>query len=497
MTSLLDNPTISVLPAAREFIQSKHQLFIGNEFVDAADGATFETFDPATGSVLTTVASGGAVDVDRAVASASAALPDWARTNNRVKAALMMRLADLIDENLELIAQIDSVDVGKPIATVRFGDVPMASDTLRYYAGWANKIEGSTITPGFPGAYVYTRREPVGVVGAIVPWNFPITGAIWKIAPALATGCTVVLKPAEQSSLSAALLARLIAEAGFPPGVVNVVSGLGTVAGVALVEHKNVAKISFTGSTAVGIDISRRAAETLKSVSLELGGKCPNIIFADADIPAAAAVAASAIFFNAGQACSAGSRLMVERSVYDEVLDAVSAEADKLVLGPGLDEGTTLGPLVSASQQARVNGYVERALAQGVEAVRGGKALGQDGYFVSPTILAGAADDMPVVQEEVFGPVLTVQPFDTAEEAAARANDVAYGLAAGVWTNNLRTAQRMAESLQVGTVWTNLYNYIDASVPWGGTKASGHGRDMGREGLDKFLQTKAVWNAVD
>ncbi|MFE3028622.1 aldehyde dehydrogenase family protein, partial [Nocardia tengchongensis] len=321
MTTSLDNPQFSILSSVREFVSSPHQLFIDNEFVDAADGATFETFDPATEGLITSIASAGTVDVDRAVNSAYAALPVWSQLPPAVRFALMTRLADLIDENVESFAQIDSLDVGKPIATVRMADVPLAADALRYYAGWASKIEGSTHTPNIPGTTVYTRREPIGVVGAIVPWNFPVAGAMWKVAPALAAGCTVVLKPAEQSSLSALLLARLIAEAGIPPGVVNVVTGLGEVAGVALVEHEKVARISFTGSTAVGIDISRRAASTLKTVSLELGGKCPNIIFADADIATAATVAASAIFFNTGQTCSAGSRLMVERSVYDEVLE--------------------------------------------------------------------------------------------------------------------------------------------------------------------------------
>jgi phenylacetaldehyde dehydrogenase len=434
------------------------------------------------------------------VASCRAALAGpWRSWTAAERERTLHRLADLIEAHAEELAQLDALDSGKPFRQIEAVDVQLAIGHLRYYAGWPTKLEGGTLPNISPGTHVTTRREPIGVVGAIVPWNFPLCQACFKVAPALAAGCTVVLKPAEQTPLSALRLGELALEAGLPEGVLNVITGDGTTAGAALVEHPGVAKIAFTGSEEVGKEIARRGAATLKHVSLELGGKNPNIVFPDADVAEAAAAAASAIFFYTGQVCSAGSRLMVHRKSYDDVIAAVVEEAGKLRMGPGLAEDTTLGPLISPVQRARVMGFVDGAVGQGATVATGGRIPGgplSDGYFHEATVLIDVSDEQTVVREEIFGPVLVVQPFDTIEEVAERANRTTFGLAAGVWTNDVRTAHRMADALEAGTVWINTYNLFDGAAPWGGYKQSGYGRDGGLEGIEKFLQTKTVWTHV-
>ncbi|MGD9734289.1 MAG: aldehyde dehydrogenase family protein [Solirubrobacterales bacterium] len=500
MTTSLEIPSIEVLPQVREFIASPLRMFIDGEFVDAADGGTFVTYDPATGGTITEVAEARAEDVDRAVRAANAAFEGpWATMRPTDRGRLLERLAILIEENADELSQLESLDSGKPVAHIRAADLPLVWETLRYYAGWPTKIEGDTLATGYVATHVYASKEPVGVVGAIVPWNFPLCQAVFKIAPALAAGCTVVLKPAEQTPLTAIRLAELINEAEFPKGVVNVCPGFGEVAGQALVEHPNVQKIAFTGSVEVGKMIAREGATSLKRVSLELGGKSPNIIFPDADLEAASEAAASAIFFYTGQLCSAGSRLMVHRDAYDDVVSSVVAHAEQLKAGPGLDAGTTLGPLVSAEQRERVTGYIDRGRAEGASIALGdgGDRDTDGGYFVEPTVIIDAPDEMTLVKEEIFGPVLVAQPFDSVEELAKRANDTEYGLSAGVWTSNLKTAHTMAKLLRSGTVWINCYNYFDAAAPWGGFKLSGYDRDCGREGLEKYLETKVVWTNLE
>jgi phenylacetaldehyde dehydrogenase len=502
MTTSLEMPSIDVLPEVRDFIASPLKMYIDGEFVDAADGGTFATYDPATGGKIADVAEAGVEDVDRAVRAANAALEGpWSKLRPTDRGRLLERLAILVEEHADELAQLESLDSGKPVSHIRAADIPMVWENLRYYAGWPTKIEGETIPTGFVDTHVYTRKEPVGVVGAIVPWNFPLTQATFKLAPALAAGCTVVLKPAEQTPLTAIRLAALIEEAGFPAGVVNVCPGLGEVTGQALVDHPNVHKIAFTGSVEVGKLIAERAAGSLKRVSLELGGKSPNIIFPDADLALASESAAAAIFFYTGQLCSAGSRLMVHRDAYHEVVSSVIEHAGKLKIGPGLDAETTLGPLVSQDQHDRVSKYIDLGRSEGANIALGDSGEGnggtEAGYFVNPTVIIDAPDEMTLVKEEIFGPVLVAQPFDSVEELARRANTSDYGLSAGVWTTNVKTAHTMAKLLRSGTVWVNCYNYFDATAPWGGFKLSGYDRDCGREGLEKYLETKTIWTSLE
>jgi aldehyde dehydrogenase (NAD+)/phenylacetaldehyde dehydrogenase len=472
------------------------KLWIDNRAVDAVAGETFATMNPATGVALATLARGKREDVDVAVASANKAFATWSRMDPNERARILWKVGELVMGKLEELARLEALDTGKPIANARLIDVPRTADTFFYFSGWATKIHGETIPVRGP-MLNYTLREPLGVIGAIIPWNFPLLLAARKIAPALAVGNTVVIKPPEEASLTTVALAKIMAEAGVPEGVVNVLTGYGEEVGAALVEHPGVAKISFTGGTETGKIIMRAAASTLKRLSLELGGKSPNIVFADADVAAAASAAVTAAFYNQGELCTAGSRLLVDRAVHDQVLEIVAKGARALVPGDPLDPKTQMGPLISAEHRDKVVGYVTAGESEGAKREAGDPRPGGDaGYFVNPTVFSGVAEKMKIAREEIFGPVLSVIPFDDLDDAARIASATEFGLAAGVWTRDIGKAHTLAARLRAGTVWINTYNRFDAASPYGGYKQSGFGRENGRAVLDELTQVKSVWVAL-
>lgn len=474
------------------------KMLIGGEWVTAASGETFDTLDPSTGEVICKVPAGGATDVDRAVKAARNAFESgpWSKMDASERGKILFRLADLIEANRHELAALESLDNGKPVAIALAADLPLAIKCYRYYAGWADKYHGKTIP--IDGQYFcYTRHEPVGVVGQIIPWNFPLLMQAWKWGPALAAGCTVVLKPAEQTPLSALRVAKLAEEAGVPPGVLNVVTGLGPTAGAALASHKDVDKVAFTGSGEVGSLVMQAAAKSnLKRVSLELGGKSPNVVFADADLDAAVDGAYLGLFFNQGQCCCAGSRLFVERGIHAEFVKRLAEKAAAQKLGDPFDPTTTQGPQVSQEQLDRVLGFIDSGKKSGAEVVTGGHRVGTRGYYVAPTIFDRVTDDMPIAQEEIFGPVMSVLPFDTVDEVIARGNKTCYGLAAAVWTKDVSKALRLANGLRAGTVWVNCYDVFAAQAPFGGYKASGIGRELGEYALQLYTEVKTVTVAL-
>ena len=488
------------------FISSEHRMLIDGKFVKAASGKTLPVYNPATGEVMAHVPEAEAIDVDRAVRAARRAFDEgpWQRKiTASQRGRLLWKLADLLESHLEEFAEIESMDNGKPLAVARAADVPLAVDLFRYMAGWATKIMGQTFPISFPGEYLtYTLREPIGVVGQIIPWNFPLLMAAWKLGPALAAGNTVVLKLAEQTPLSGLRLAELIQEAGFPDGVVNVLTGYGEGAGAPLAAHDLVDKIAFTGSTEVGKLIVGAARGNLKKVTLELGGKSPAIVFPDADLDKAIAGTASAIFFNHGQCCCAGSRLLAHQDVFDRVVEGVSDIASKIRVGSGLDLDTQMGPLVSEEQYQRVSSYIDSGLNEGAKATAGGRpgpeTGAEKGYFVHPTVLTHTNPEMKVIREEIFGPVVCAIPFTDADidRIAREANDTIYGLAASVWTSNISVANKMAKRLKSGTVWINCHNVFDAALPFGGYKQSGWGREMGADVFNSYTEVKAVTTAL-
>ncbi len=471
-------------------------LLINGEWVEPASGKYYDGVNPTTGVPVARVAEGDAADVDRAVKAARVAFEDgpWSTMHPADRGRLVLKLGQLVQDNAQQLAEIDAVDAGKPVTNSLRVDIPAAVDCFEYYAGWADKIHGETV-PVRGSMFTYLLRQPVGVVGQIIPWNFPVMMAAWKLAPALATGNTVVLKPAEQSPLSALHLGELCLEAGLPPGVVNVVTGFGET-GAALVEHPDVDKIAFTGSPEVGRIIVRASAGSLKKISLELGGKSPNIVLADADLEAAIRGASAGVFFNQGEVCSAGSRILVENKVYDNFLDGLDKRSRSIRVGDPLDPETYMGPVVSEEQFDRVMSYIDIGKQEGASLVAGGQRIGDRGYFVQPTIFGGVDNQMRIAQEEIFGPVAAVIPVKDTDDAVRVANESCYGLAAAVWTRDVGKAHNVAHRLRAGTVWVNTYGATDTRSPWGGFKDSGFGRELGRQAIDLYTEYKAVWVAL-
>lgn len=489
---------IELNPRLVEFLNGGKKLFINGEWVDSVSGKTFETVNPATGEKLAEVAEAGPEDINLAVKAAREAFDNgpWSRMGTAEKSRLIYKLADLMEEHKVELAQLETLDNGKPLRETMNADIPLAIEHIRYFAGWATKIVGQTI-PVQGNYFNYTRHEALGVVGQIIPWNFPLLMAAWKLGAALATGCTIVLKPAEQTPLSALYLAKLIEEVGFPKGVVNVVPGYGQTAGAPLVDHPLVDKIAFTGSTPVGKSIMGQASKSLKRVTLELGGKSPNIILPDADLSKAVPGALMGIMFNQGQVCCAGSRLYVQKKQYDNVVADLVSLTKNINQGNGLLQETTMGPLISAQQQNRVKGYIDRGIEEGAEILAGGNIPYDQGYFVSPTIFADVNHSMSIAKEEIFGPVVAAMPFDNIDELVEKANDSVYGLAAGIWTQDLKKAHYIAHRIKAGTIWVNCYNAFDAASPFGGYKQSGIGREMGSYALENYTEVKSVWVNMD
>jgi aldehyde dehydrogenase (NAD+) len=482
-------------------IATKAKIELGRLLIDGqwVEGSkTFETFNPATGDVLTRVVEASAGDVDRAVHSARKAFEDrsgtWRKMSASERGRLMWKLADLIEKNIDELAELETLDNGKPIFESRYVDMPMVIDVLRYYAGWATKIHGETVNT-FETAFTYTLREPVGVVGLIIPWNFPLLLASWKLGPALACGCTVVMKPAEQTSLTTLCMGGLAVEAGFPAGVINIVTG-GPEVGKAIVAHPGIDKIAFTGSTAVGREIMRGAADSLKRITLELGGKSPNIVFADSDIDSAVKGAINGIFYGKGEVCNAGSRLFVESKVKDEFLEKLVGRAKKMQPADPLDPKTRMGAIVSQEQMQTVLGYIEAGKKEGAKLIAGGNRVSVDGgkgFFIEPTVFGDVKNDMKIAQEEIFGPVLAALSFEDVDEVVRLANQNPYGLAAAVWTRDVKKAHVVSRQLRAGTVWINTYGLMDASLPFGGYKSSGFGRELGQNALEHYTEVKTVW----
>ncbi|CAG4896611.1 aldehyde dehydrogenase family protein [Paraburkholderia saeva] len=493
-------PVIYKYSAATECsLKRPFQMLIGGAWVNAESGETLETRNPADGSVITTIPAGDKVDIDQAVVAARRAFENspWAGMTPGIRAKLLWRVAELIEEHADVFAELETLDNGKPLKASRALDVPGAAAYFRYWSGWCTKVSGQTPQLDLPGEFMaMTLREPVGVVGLITPWNFPLLSAASKLGPALAAGCTAVLKPAEQTSLTALRLGELLMEAGLPAGVVNIVTGLGIKAGAALAEHQGVDKISFTGSTAVGKSLLVASQGNLKRLTLELGGKSPTIILPDADLDRAIAGAAHAIFRNAGQVCAAGSRLYVPRRQFDYVVNGIVSMSGDYKIGPGSDPETTLGPLVSERQRERVLGYVDDARQDGAQILTGGRAYGNAGYFVEPTIIGNVKPDMKVVQEEIFGPVLVVTPVDDLEELAALANNTIYGLSASIWTRDISSAYKLARRIRAGTITINSGNIGGPNIPFGGFKQSGWGRENGVQGIESFTELKTVITAL-
>jgi aldehyde dehydrogenase (NAD+) len=479
--------------AAAEFLRTPQGLLIDGRRVASASGRMFKTLNPATEEVIATIAEGNEADVDRAVVAARRAFEGpWRTMRAAERGRILLKWAELLKRHADEIVEIESLDAGKPIAAVLRQDFPAAVDTLTYYAGWADKISGDVVSTR-DDALTYTVREPVGVVAAIVPWNFPLMIGMWKLAPALACGCTVIMKPAELTSLSALRIGELALEAGLPAGVFNIVTGPGRVVGDALVNHPDVDKVTFTGSPGVGRGIMKGAAGNFKRVSLELGGKSANVIFDDADIDAAAKAAAAGIFFNAGQVCSAGSRVLVQEKVYDEVVERLIARAKSLRMGDPLDRATSLGPVISEKQMKSILDYVGIGQQEGASLVTGGEKVGKRGYFISPAVFANVKHEMRISQEEIFGPVVSVIKFKDEADALRIANGTAYSLAAGVWSRDMGRVQRFARRARAGTVWINTYGYTDVRLPWGGERDSGLGREHGTAAIENFTEPKAVW----
>lgn len=486
--------TASIEPAIAPPKIRQTKNLIDGRWVDSASGETFDTFNPATGEVIAQVSASDARDVDQAAAAARRALESgpWRTMSARQRGKLVMRLAELIEQNQHELAGLEVLNNGKPIQEVVGADIPLVINTFRYFAGWADKIGGRTIPVDQPGYFVYTQKEPVGVCGQIIPWNFPMLMAAWKWAPALIAGCTIILKPAEQTPLTALRLGELALEAGFPPGVINIINGFGETAGEAIVKHPGVDKIAFTGEYKTAQKIMTAAAPTLKRLTFELGGKSPNVVFADADLEQAVDGAMTGIFFNQGEVCCAGSRLLIERSVHDQFVERFCEKATARVLGDPFDPATEQGAQVSRQQYEKVLKYIEIG-KQEATCVAGGESVGERGWFIRPTIFTGVNNDMRIAQEEIFGPVVAVMPFDDFDQAVCQSNQTMYGLAAAVWTRDLSKAHRLAQSIRAGTVWVNCYNTLDPAAPFGGYKYSGQGRECGQDALSHYTETKTVW----